>query len=229
MEAEGCGPGGAGGFEKLPDWRRASSSWFSRAAVVPVIASGGWAFIPLWCVEARAGGSADVVPGGATPGTGTGDIAAGEPGYCDAGVPGMPGDPAGRLYSGEEGPGPPGGLTPGPVPVGAVTPGPSRWAEAGATIASAATIATPLNRYFITLILPFRTAAAYPTLSRVEAGALTPRAPFCSGTRMLWAGSRRSRILGHSRGSTDQVELSIESSTHAGAATAPRAAPPSST
>src|SRR6516164_3467541 len=128
LEAEGSGPGGAGGFAKLPDWRRASSSWFSWAAVVPVIASGGWAFIPLWCVEARAcrgaGGSADVVPGGATPGTGTGDIAAGEPGYCAAGVPGKPGDPAGRLDSGEEGPGPPGGLTPGPVPVRAPGPGP---------------------------------------------------------------------------------------------------------
>jgi hypothetical protein len=32
-------------------------------------------------------------------------------------APGRPGDPAGRLKSGEDGPGPPGGLTPGPVPV----------------------------------------------------------------------------------------------------------------
>jgi hypothetical protein len=38
--------------------------------------------------------------------------------------------------------------------VGAVAPGPVRCAEAGATIASAATIATLLNRYFMTLILP---------------------------------------------------------------------------
>ena len=28
---------------KLPDWRRASSSWFSWAAVVSLIADGGWA------------------------------------------------------------------------------------------------------------------------------------------------------------------------------------------
>jgi hypothetical protein len=57
------------------------------------------------------------------------------------------------LDSGEDGPGPPGGLTPGPVPEGAVAPGPVRCAEAGATIASVATIATPLNKYFMTLIL----------------------------------------------------------------------------
>jgi hypothetical protein len=56
----------------------------------------------------------------------------------------------GRLESGEEGPGPPGTGWFGP---GAPTPGPVRCAEAGAAIASAATIATPLNRCFMSLIL----------------------------------------------------------------------------
>jgi len=61
-------------MEKLPAATRASSSWFSCAAVPPVIYDGGCAAIPWWCVEARAcrgvGGSADVVtPGpGAIPG-----------------------------------------------------------------------------------------------------------------------------------------------------------------
>jgi len=61
-------------MEKLPAATRASSSWFSCAAVPPVICDGGCAAIPWWCVEARAcrgvGGSADVVtPGpGAIPG-----------------------------------------------------------------------------------------------------------------------------------------------------------------
>ena len=94
-------------------------------------------------------GIADIVAG-ATPGAITGANPAGEDGYPDCGVPGMPGDPAGRLNSGEDGPGPPGGLTPGPVPEGAVAPGPVRCAETGATIASAATIAAPLKRYFMT-------------------------------------------------------------------------------
>ena len=53
---------------KLPDWRRFSSSWFSWAAVVPLIADGEWAPSPLWCVETRpsrcVGGIADVVAGG---------------------------------------------------------------------------------------------------------------------------------------------------------------------
>jgi hypothetical protein len=52
-------------LEKLPDCRRFNSSWFSCAAVVPLIADGGCAFIPWWCVEARAclrvGGVAEVV------------------------------------------------------------------------------------------------------------------------------------------------------------------------
>ena len=56
----------------------------------------------------------------------------------------------GKLESGEEGPGPPGTGWFGP---GAPTPGPVRCAEAGATIASAATIATPLKRCFMSLIL----------------------------------------------------------------------------
>jgi hypothetical protein len=100
-------------MEKLPAWRRASSSWFSWSALVPVICDGGCAANPWWCVEARAcrcaGGSAEVVsPGTGTPGTTPVAAPAGDPGYRDCGVPGMPGDPAGRLYSGEEGPGPPG-------------------------------------------------------------------------------------------------------------------------
>ena len=159
-------------MEKLPAATRVSSSWFSWLAVVPVISDGGCALSPWWCVEARAcrcaGGSADVVaPGpGAIPG---GGIAPGAyPGYCDAGVPGMPGDPAGRLESGEEGPGPPGGLTPGPVPVAAPAPGPVRCAQTGAANASAATIATPVKRCFMTLILRCSSA-------------LTRQASFCSG------------------------------------------------
>jgi hypothetical protein len=68
-------------------------------------------------------------------------------------APGSPGDPAGRLKSEEEGPGPPGGVTPGPVPVFAYGPGPVRCAEAGAAIASAAIIATPLKRCLISMVL----------------------------------------------------------------------------
>jgi len=174
LEAEGAGPGGAGGMEKLPAATRANSSWFSWFALVPVISDGGCAFSPWWCVEARAcrcvGGSADVVPPGTgTPGTIPVAAGRGDAGYPDCGVPGMPGDPCGRLYSGEEGPGPPGGLTAGPVPVPAVAPGPLRCAQPGAATASAATIATPLKRYFMTLILRCSSA-------------LTRLAPFCSGT-----------------------------------------------
>jgi hypothetical protein len=190
LEAEGSGPGGGGGGVKLPDATRASSSWFSWFAVLPVISDGGCAAIPAWCVEARAcrcaGGSADVVaPGTGTPGTAPETAPAGDPGYPDCGVPGMPGDPAGRLYSGDEGPGPPGGLTAGPVPVGAVAPGPVRCAQTGAANASAATIATPLKRCFMTLILRCSSGLAkgYPTLIlRYSARhALTMHAPFCSG------------------------------------------------
>src|SRR6516162_8889065 len=68
-------------------------------------------------------------------------------------APGRPGDPAGRLKSGDEGPGPPGGVTPGPVPVFAYGPGPVRCAEAGTATASAAIIATPLKRCFISVVL----------------------------------------------------------------------------
>ena len=68
-------------------------------------------------------------------------------------APGSPGDPAGRLKSEEEGPNPPGGVTPGPVPVFAYGPGLVRCADAGAAIASAAIIATPLKRCFIPLVL----------------------------------------------------------------------------
>src|SRR5208282_2242112 len=104
------------------------------------------------------------IPG--APGTAPETAAAGDPGYPDVGVPGMPGNPAGRLYSGEEGPGPPGGLTPGPVVVGAVAPGPVRCAQPGAAIASTATIATPFKRCFMTLVLCCSSGLAkgFPTL-----------------------------------------------------------------
>jgi hypothetical protein len=97
-------------MEKLPAWRRASSSWFSWFAVVPDIADGGCAFIPAWCVEARArlcvGGIAEVVaPGaGAIPGAIAGGgavVVKSLAGNC------VPYD-GGRLDDGEEGPGPPG-------------------------------------------------------------------------------------------------------------------------
>jgi hypothetical protein len=184
-------------MEKLPADTRASSSWFSWSALPPAICDGGCAASPWWCVEARAcrggGGVADVVvPGPGTPGSpgtpGTAPAAAGrgDAGYPDCGVPGMPGDPAGRLYSGEEGPGPPGGLTAGPVPVGAVAPGPVRCAQTGAANASAATIATPLKRCFMTLILRCSSGLAkgYPTLivRHSEQHALTMHAPFRSGS-----------------------------------------------
>ena len=97
-------------MEKLPARRRASSSWFSWFAVVPAIADGGCAFIPTWCVEARArlcvGGIAEVVaPGaGAIPGAIAGGGAV--PGKSLAGNC-VPYD-GGRLDDGEEGPGPPG-------------------------------------------------------------------------------------------------------------------------
>ena len=98
---------------KLPDWRRASSSWFNWFAVVPVICDGGCAFSPWWWVETRAcrcaGGIADVVAPGAIPGAiAPGAIVAAGAlggksvaGYC---VPYA----GGRLDDGEEGPGPPG-------------------------------------------------------------------------------------------------------------------------
>ena len=41
-------------MEKLPAATRANSSWFSWLAVVPLIADGGCAAIPWWCVDARA-------------------------------------------------------------------------------------------------------------------------------------------------------------------------------
>ena len=85
-----------------------------------------------------AGGIADDIP------CDPGDIpAGGGGGYCSPGF-------GGKLESGEEGPGPPGTGWFGP---GAPAPGPVRWAEAGAAIASAATIATPLKRCFMSLIL----------------------------------------------------------------------------
>ena len=72
LEAEGSGPGGAGGMEKLPADTRASSSRFSWSALPPVISDGGCAANPWWCVEGCAcrcaGGSADVVAPGAIPG-----------------------------------------------------------------------------------------------------------------------------------------------------------------
>ena len=99
-------------------------------------------FAAIFPFDARAGrcagGIADDIPGD------PGAVAAG-PGY-GASREGL----AGRLDSGEEGPGPPGTGWFGP---GAPTPGPVRCAEAGAAIASAATIATPLKRCFMSLIL----------------------------------------------------------------------------
>ena len=162
LEAEGSGPGGAGGMEKLPADTRASSSRFSWSALPPVICDGGCAANPWWCVEGCAcrcaGGSADVVA------PGPGAIPAGG---CAAGGA-YPGAPCpGRLESGEEGPTPPGGRTPGPVPVVAPAPGPVRCAQTGAANASAATIATPVKRCFMTLILLCSSA--------------TRHAPFCSG------------------------------------------------
>jgi hypothetical protein len=99
-------------------------------------------FIAILPFAARAGrwagGIADDMPGD------PGAVAAG--GGYGASREGL----AGRLDSGEEGPGPPGTGWFGP---GAPTPGPVRCAEAGAAIASAATIATPLKRCFMSLIL----------------------------------------------------------------------------
>ena len=159
------GAGGAGGIAKLPAWRRLSSSWFSWAALVPLIAEGGWAAIPLWCVEARprrcVGGIADVV------GPGPGAIAGGGA-VCGRSVAGnwVP-TRGGRLDIGEEGPGPPGR---GAFGGGAPTPGPVRWADTGPANASAATIATPLKRCFMILILRCNSglAEAYPRLTLAQ-------------------------------------------------------------
>jgi hypothetical protein len=101
-------------------------------------------FAAILPFDARAGrlpgGIADVVP------IAPGDMAPGGGGYCSPGF-------GGKLERGEEGPGPPGGVPVGPVEVEAPAPGPVRCADAGATIASAAIIATPLRRYFMSLIL----------------------------------------------------------------------------
>jgi hypothetical protein len=160
-------------MEKLPAATRANSSWFSWLAVVPLIADGGCAAIPWWCVDARAcrcaGGVADVVASGpgAIPGAIPGAVPAGL--YVPAAGGAYPGAPGpGRLESGEEGPSPPGGVTPGPVPVVAPAPGPVRCAQTGAANASAATIATPVKRCFMTLILRCSSA-------------LTRQVSFCSG------------------------------------------------
>ena len=104
-----------------------------------------------------AGGIADDIP------CEPGDIpAGGGVGYCSPGF-------GGKLESGEEGPGPPGTGWFGP---GAPAPGPVRWAEAGAAIASAATIATPLKRCFMSLILCCSSGQrpGYRTLRNTEAG-----------------------------------------------------------
>jgi len=129
-------------MEKLPDCRRASSSAFRWAAVLPL----SWvpppfaAILPFVARAGRcAGGIADDIPGA------PGAVAAGGAGYGTS-REGL----GGKLESGEEGPGPPGTGWFGP---GAPAPGPVRCAEAGAAIASAATIATPLKRCFISLIL----------------------------------------------------------------------------
>ena len=70
----------------------------------------------------------------------------------DAGRDG-PGYSVGRLNIGEEGPNPPGGMTPGPLPVFAYGPGLVRCAEASVGIASAAIIATLLKRYLMFQVL----------------------------------------------------------------------------
>jgi hypothetical protein len=129
-------------MEKLPDCRRVSSSAFSWSAVLPVscVRPPFAAILPFVARAARcAGGIADDIPGD------PGAIAAGGGGY-GVSREGL----GGKLESGEEGPGPPGTGWFGP---GAPAPGPVRWAEAGAAIASAATIATPLKRCFMCLIL----------------------------------------------------------------------------
>lgn len=125
---------------KLPACRRASSSRLSWAAVLP--ASCGpppLAILPFVARAGRcAGGIADDIPD--------------DPGaVADGGGYGVSREGlGGKLESGEEGPGPPGTGWFGP---GAPAPGPVRCAEAGAAIASAATIATPLKRCFMSLIL----------------------------------------------------------------------------
>jgi hypothetical protein len=106
-------------------------------------------FAAIFPFDARAGrcagGIADDIPGDDIPGD-PGAVAAGPvPGY-GVSREGL----GGRLDSGEEGPGPPGTGWFGP---GAPTPGPVRCADTGAAIASAATIATPLMRCFMPLIL----------------------------------------------------------------------------
>ena len=121
-------------MEKLPDCRRASSSAFSWAAVLPL----SWVPPPFAAILPFAGGIADDIPGA------PGAVAAG--GGYGRSREGL----GGKSESGEEGPGPPGTGWFGP---GAPAPGPVRCAEAGAAIASAATIATPLKRCFMSLIL----------------------------------------------------------------------------
>src|SRR5271167_3834417 len=66
-------------------------------------------------------------------------------------------------------------MTPGPVVVCAVGPGPERWAEAGAVIASAATIAiaTPLKRVLMSTVLRCRVFAAFGRSDREIAARLT--------------------------------------------------------
>ena len=131
---------------KLPDCRRASSSALSWAAVLPPSWVPFAAILPFVARAGRwAGGIADDIPG--------------DPGaVADGGGYGVSREGlAGRLDSGEEGPGPPGTGWFGP---GAPTPGPVRCAEAGAAIASAATIATPLKRCFMATILCYSSGQA---------------------------------------------------------------------
>src|SRR6516164_11028480 len=66
-------------------------------------------------------------------------------------------------------------MTPAPVPVWAVDPGPERWAEAGAVIANAATIAiaTPLKRVLISMVLCCRVSSAFGRSDREIAARLT--------------------------------------------------------
>jgi hypothetical protein len=130
-------------MEKLPDCRRDSSWAFSWLATLPVscVPPPLAAILPFVARAGRwAGGIADDIPGD------PGAVADGGGGGYGTSREGL----GGKLESGEEGPGPPGTGWFGP---GAPAPGPVRCAEAGAAIASAATIATPLKRCFMSLIL----------------------------------------------------------------------------
>ncbi|HYY27834.1 MAG TPA: hypothetical protein VE860_07820, partial [Chthoniobacterales bacterium] len=71
------------------------------------------------------------------------------------------------------------GMTPGPVVVCAVGPGSERWAEAGAVIASAATlaIATPFKRVLMSMVLRWRVSGALSVLHTVNVVIVTLGSP----------------------------------------------------